>query len=74
MKLHNFLDLIISGAFALGAFLWYLMVKDNVKTRRERGDDEFGTKANIFKSWIMIFMLVMFCLAYFFSFIGSLSF
>lgn len=74
MKLSDFLDFIISGAFALVAFLWYLASKDNVKTRREKGDDEGLTKVEIFKSWIIIFFLIIFCLVYFFSFISSLSF
>ncbi|MNK68665.1 hypothetical protein D3C87_880310 [compost metagenome] len=73
MKFSDFLDLIISGAFALVAFLWYLANKDNVKTRQEKGDDESITKAEIFKSWLIIIFLAVLCLAYFFSFIGSLS-
>lgn len=74
MKFSDFLDFIISGAFALLAFLWYLAKKDQVKTRQERGDDEMITKAEIFKSWILIVFFVIFSLLYFFSFIGSLSF
>lgn len=74
MKFHDFLDLIISGAFALLAFLWFLLSKDNVQTRREKGDDEFGTKAGIFKSWMIIFFLIILCLVYFISFLSSLSF
>lgn len=74
MKFSDFLDLIISGAFALVAFLWYLANKDNVKTRQEKGDDESITKAEIFKSWLIIIFLCVLCLVYFFSFVGSLSF
>ncbi len=74
MKFSIFLDLIISGAFALVAFLWYLASKDNVKTRREKGDDESITKSEIFRSWLIIIFLCILCLVYFFSFIVSLSF
>ncbi|MCP2027349.1 magnesium-transporting ATPase (P-type) [Flavobacterium sp. HSC-32F16] len=73
MKFSVFLDLIISGAFVLAAFLWYLASSDNAKTRREKGDDESITKAEIFKSWIIIILLCILGLGYFFSFIGSLS-
>lgn len=74
MKFSNFLDLIISGAFALGAFLFYLLNKDNVKTRREKGMHEGLTGVEIFKSWAIIMFLILFCIVYFFSFISSLSF
>lgn len=69
MKLHDFLDLIISGAFALFAFLFYLLNKDHVKTRREKGMYEGLTRVEIFKSWVIIIFSILFCLRYFFSFI-----
>lgn len=71
MRFLDFLDLIISGAFALFAFLFYLLNKDNVKTRREQGMYEGLTKVAIFKSWMIIFFSIIFCLVYFFSFIGN---
>ncbi len=74
MKFADFLDLIISGAFALFAILWYLLNKDQVKTRREQGMYEGLTRVEIFKSWVIIVFSLLFCLGYFFSFIGSLSF
>ncbi len=37
MKFLDFLDLIISKTFALLAFLFYILNKDNFKTRREQG-------------------------------------
>lgn len=72
MKFLDFLDLIISGAFALLAFLFYLLNKDNVKTRREKGMYEGLTKVEIFKSWAIIFFLIVFCLKYFFYFLGTI--
>jgi len=69
MKFHNFLDLIISGAFALLAFLFYLFSKDEVKTRREKDMHEGLTRVEIFKSWAIIIFSILFCLKYFFSFI-----
>ncbi|KFF06270.1 hypothetical protein [Flavobacterium reichenbachii] len=72
MKFLDFLDLIISGAFALFAFLFYLLNKDQVKRRREEEMNEAFTRAGSFKSWIIIIFSVIFCVVYFFSFINSI--
>ncbi|MWB95423.1 hypothetical protein GON26_13720 [Flavobacterium sp. GA093] len=50
MKFFNFLDFFISGLFALGAFLFYLANKDNLKTRREKEMYEPMTKVESIKS------------------------
>lgn len=72
MKFLDFLDLIISGAFALLAFLFYLLNKDNIKTRREQEMHEGLTRVEIFKSWAIIIFLIVFCLEYFFSFLATI--
>ncbi len=72
MKFPGFLDLIISGALGLLAFLFYLLNKDNVKTRREKDMHEGLTRVEIFKSWAIIFFLIIFCIVHFFSFVNSL--
>jgi len=48
MKVLDFLDLIISGAFGLFAFLYYLLNKDVVKTRREQQMHEGLTRVGSF--------------------------
>jgi hypothetical protein len=72
MKFHYFLDLIISGAFGLFAFLFYLLNKDEVKRRREEEMSEAFTRAGSFKSWMIIIFSIIFCLVYFFSFVNSI--
>lgn len=72
MKLADFLDFILSGAFALLAFLFYLMNKYNVKKHRKEGMHESITKMQTFRSWLVVYSLIVFCLVYFFSFIKSL--
>jgi hypothetical protein len=74
VKFLDFLDLIISGAFALAAFLFYLTHKDNLKVEEEK----WGlTKSNrtILKvrAFLVIFLLMIFSIGYFFSFINSFS-
>jgi len=71
MKVLDFLDLIISGAFGLFAFLYYLLNKDVVQTRREQQMHEGLTRVGSFKSWIIIIFSIVFCLVYFFSFVNS---
>lgn len=73
MEFFDFLDLIISGAFALFAFLYYLLNKDVMKTRREQQMHEGLTRVGSFKSWGIIIFSIVFCLIYFFSFVNSLT-
>jgi len=65
MKFTDYLDFIISGAFALLAFLFYLMNKYNVKKSKEEGMEESITKMQAFRSWLVISSLIVFCLVYF---------
>jgi hypothetical protein len=75
MKFLDFLDLIISGAFALGAFLFYLIHKDNLKVVEEKwGLDKTNRIFLKVKAFLVIFLLMIFSIGYFFSFIKSFSF
>jgi O-antigen/teichoic acid export membrane protein len=65
------LDLVISGAFVLAAFLFYLIKKGNNKRRRENGMHEGLIKVESFRLWLVIFSLIIFALKYFFSFVNS---
>lgn len=72
MKLIDFLDFIISGAFALAAYLFYLIHKDNIKISKEKlGEKGMFIWIKKVKSFFAISFLIVLCLIYFFSFLNK---
>jgi energy-converting hydrogenase Eha subunit G len=65
------LNLILGGAFVLAAFLFYLIKNRNINRKREEGMDERLIKIESFRSWLIIFVLIIMGLKYFFSFVNS---
>jgi hypothetical protein len=68
----DYLKLCVSIAFALGAFLWYRLHKDNMKVQKEKwGTEGFLTWDEKLKSFLIILFCIIGCMTYMCKFLTS---